>query len=266
MNFLRCVEDFEELRTAARKIDDGINYLEKKLSNVANLGLSVNPEKTKLDAENVLKEYEDEINEIKNNVDSCLLLQENVLQDCIDDNERVSSFICNIQMELSEIEQQLQTKGNYQAYETINVINNSQDSNADSIDNKNDDVGNIQVYCNKSENLNHSTATPGSWNSRSTVFSKSINTVVNSLNTTVDQMISPFSSRFFKTNQEYSTFCENDTSKSNNDVCNQSIAFLEKKLNQIDDIIKTPVDPGVSVISMQLLGKSNIKTDRKSVV
>lgn len=73
-------------------------------------------------------------------------------------------------------------------------------------------------------------------------------------------MISPFSSRFFKTNQEYSTFCENDTSKSNNDVCNQSIAFLEKKLNQIDDIIKTPVDPGVSVISMQLLGKSNIKT------
>lgn len=86
-------------------------------------------------------------------------------------------------MELSEIEQQLQTKGNYQAYETMyavsnickcfslncvvfnlkrdfcyrNVINNSQDSNADSIDNKNDDVGNIQVYCNKSENLNHST-------------------------------------------------------------------------------------------------------------
>lgn len=65
MHYLQCVEDFAELRSSARKIDDGINYLVKKLENVTNLGLSVNPEQTKRTAVNVLKEYEDEIDEMK---------------------------------------------------------------------------------------------------------------------------------------------------------------------------------------------------------
>lgn len=56
--------DFNELRSVAQKIDSGLGFLEKKLSNIGSLGLTTHPEKTKIIAENLIKEYEDEIQEI----------------------------------------------------------------------------------------------------------------------------------------------------------------------------------------------------------
>lgn len=106
--------------------------------------------------------------------------------------------------------------------------------------------------------------TPERRKSQSTALSRSVTNVIHSLNTSMEQFMSPLSNRrdtskFYKN----STFCENDTNKSISEICNitnNSVALLEKRLNHTDDVMKTPVDPGVSVVTMQLLGKSNVKT------
>ncbi len=65
MNYLQIINDFELQRKTARKVDEAVSYLDEKLTNIASLGLSVNPENTRLIAEDCLKRYEDEIEEVK---------------------------------------------------------------------------------------------------------------------------------------------------------------------------------------------------------
>ena len=64
-NSLPRIHNFDQLRSAARKIDDGLHLLEGKFDNVSNLGLSLDPQKTKKIGEDVLDEIIDEIEEMK---------------------------------------------------------------------------------------------------------------------------------------------------------------------------------------------------------
>lgn len=64
-DLLPPIENFDELRSVARTIDEGLNFLEKKCENVVNLGLSLDPRKTKKLGEDILDELADEIEEMK---------------------------------------------------------------------------------------------------------------------------------------------------------------------------------------------------------
>lgn len=65
MDALERASEFDELREMGKKIDEGIRYLEKKLISVTDVGLSIDPVRTKIEAEEVLKEYDDEIEEMQ---------------------------------------------------------------------------------------------------------------------------------------------------------------------------------------------------------
>lgn len=67
---------FEELRGLAKQIDKGVQNLEKKLSNVNNLGLSLPADDLKSRAIEVLNEYENEIRAMR--VKNHLILEFNV--------------------------------------------------------------------------------------------------------------------------------------------------------------------------------------------
>lgn len=59
--------NFEEMRGIAKKIDGRIQNLEKKLSNVNSLGLSLAPEELKTSALDVLSKYGEEIQAMRVN-------------------------------------------------------------------------------------------------------------------------------------------------------------------------------------------------------
>lgn len=94
---------------------------------------------------------------------------------------------------------------------------------------------------------------------------------MNSLNTSVDHFLSPTGTRSETyrrgknpIRQDYAMSYEFDNRSiisEYGDSASNSLAILEKKLNRTDDnIVKTPEDPGVSIITMKLLGRSNLKT------
>ena len=64
-DLLPRIPNFEVLRSAARKIDHNLHLLEEKFDNVSNLGLSLNPQKTKKIGEAVLDGIIEEIEEMK---------------------------------------------------------------------------------------------------------------------------------------------------------------------------------------------------------
>lgn len=65
MSLFEPDENFDEILAKGKRIDKGIQHLEKKLSNVKSLGVSFAPEETKNAALNVLKEYEEEVAAMK---------------------------------------------------------------------------------------------------------------------------------------------------------------------------------------------------------
>lgn len=65
MDVIQGDYNFDEIRATAKQIDRGIQNLEKKLSNINNLGYLLPAEKTKKIALDVLDEYENEINDMR---------------------------------------------------------------------------------------------------------------------------------------------------------------------------------------------------------
>lgn len=65
MNRLEIVDDFDEVKSIARQIDEGIRSLDQKLSSCSRFGLSLKPEETRMKAENLLKNMSEEIDCMK---------------------------------------------------------------------------------------------------------------------------------------------------------------------------------------------------------
>lgn len=65
MNRLEIVDDFDEVKSIARQIDEGVSCLDQKLSSVTRFGLSLNPEEIRVKAEDLLKNVSEEIDCMK---------------------------------------------------------------------------------------------------------------------------------------------------------------------------------------------------------
>lgn len=65
MNRLEIIDDFNAVKTIARQIDEGVSFLDQKLSSVSRFGLSLKPEETRAKAEDLLRNISEEIDCMK---------------------------------------------------------------------------------------------------------------------------------------------------------------------------------------------------------
>ncbi|XP_065207835.1 uncharacterized protein LOC135836746 [Planococcus citri] len=276
MSLFENDENFDDILTKAKRIDKGILHLEKKLSNVKNLGVSFAPEETKITALNVLKEYDEEVSAMKENCEHCLEEEEKMLKESIEANEGIMNFITNMKNDLDKIEENMKSMGQYQPYVDESLEEKCPQHDSDSpivrrvSHNRSDSV--MEKSLDELETNNASPSLLMSANNSIIHVKEPYQKMTNGKSFDTGSLCSE-SNGGFNFNVSTSTSLSTPvgvtknfskySEKSNDslDACHTPLLRSTRKpISFIDDACRTPIDPGISLASMKLLGKSNIKT------